>query len=725
MNLVQLLSRFGVLPAGLAIAILAAGCTSVAPYRPVVDPKLVDAEQPPCERYERAANGSWNQVTLREQRRTERQDCYAQSVEHTAEYKLFFVEFDEQGRFFDRAQMEQLFQYLESMRELSRKAKAGLQTEACAQGGGGLSIVTFVHGWRHNARHDDSNVELARKVLRYTYGGEMSKPHHNPADCPRQVLGIYVGWRGLSTTATDAAAGPLRTLLAPWELISVWDRKNTAQNVAVGSVRELFATVRAYQDMRNEDERDDCRTPKRKAAATAAGPGQSATPETLEKVYQCLAVRHLIVGHSYGALIVHNAVAQQLLENMARGRFETPMPVTSAQLDKSASEPASPGQERKPEDHTCLPGATSRSGGKSLVRGYADLIVLLNPAVEGARYEPLYEAVAQRGRTWPGLMGGFCANQKPVMVVLTSEYDVPTRWIFRGVRAINTVFESTSPFHPDHSDPLRAYVAQEEGRSSLRTLGHNERYNTHEVVGWDKFIEEQPKAEAERGRQRAQAESARLEAERFGNQPPRTERAQRAFLTKEQLDAEVRMRREQRVQALRDTCRPAGPDSKPAAADALQCMEADARERETNRRKSEREACTYAALVDRNLAAMLAPGVDGKGYGNPGWSAGLMGGAVLSHLPYYLSDYNKPAHEELIGKGNLPEYHSPHAPIWNVMVRDASIMNGHNDIAGDAAVALMAQLYRAVALSSFAPDVVRELGGIAEKELLKCGELPS
>ncbi|URI06115.1 hypothetical protein MW290_09245 [Aquincola tertiaricarbonis] len=661
---------------------LLSGCTSVAPYRNHFSTAEEEATlSAPCVKVERDASGVEREVELRAQIATERLPCYKQSIEVTKEYRLFFVEFDEQGRYHDRRQMEQLFEYLKKVRVESTRSKADCPGSGAGVGTG-LSIVTFVHGWRHNARYDDEHLNLARKVLRYTYQGEQSKPHYNPADCPRDVVGIFVGWRGLSTTVTDAPRGALRSILEPWEWMSVWDRKNTAQNVAVGSVRELLGTIRAYQQTRNEDEKTRCAFKELVNAPVQAGAVHS-------EVFQCLAVRHLIVGHSYGALIVHNAVSQQLVESVTRGRFEVP------------------------NDVTCQVVPGDPSSGRALVQGYADLIILLNPAVEGARYEPLYEAIAQRAGRDQGA-DGFCPNQKPVMVVLTSLNDFATRQAFRAVRFVGTFFESNSPYNDRLTAEERAYIAAEEGRSSLRTLGHNPRYNTHELLGWKEYLAQQSH-DARFLRDLDDEESQRQATARLTGIPVRSVQAQVEFERMRASSLQALTVRAEHAASIRANC-PAGKDSPPRwqmfcpSSDVLSARDQDTR--------------VNGAMVDSNLAHRL-PRRGGSRLAESGWSMGFLGGSVLSHLPYYMPDYNEPAHAVLLEKQQVPEYHSARTPIWNVIVRDDKIMDGHGDIAGSTLVDLLAQLYRSVTLSSFDKTVLERLIALSECQLKQCSAATS
>ena len=69
-------------------------------------------------------------------------------VEQGEGFELGFVEFDDQGWFWDRRQ-------LETVTGMIRK-EAGL-------GGGdprGLIVLSFVHGWKHDASFDDANVRI-------------------------------------------------------------------------------------------------------------------------------------------------------------------------------------------------------------------------------------------------------------------------------------------------------------------------------------------------------------------------------------------------------------------------------------------------------------------------------------------------------------------------------------------------------------------------------------
>jgi len=654
---------------GLLVCFMGA-CSSVAPQRQKIAPDPKEAHFYPLTE---CGIKDGKTIRMRDQPLGERDSCFSSSVERTAQYTLFFIEFDEQGRFFQRQQLDSLVAYLK--RVAARKRPVTQKEPMCGTYNDGVSIVTFVHGWRHNARYDDDNVKLAREVLRTTHLGETSGAHYNPAMCAREVVGVYVGWRGASLSAADVPSGFLRSVVGTlWEVPTVWDRKNTAQNVAVGSVRELFSVLKTFQDQRNMVSQEAC---------ADVQPPNGVSKKDLADAYQCMPVRHLIVGHSYGALIVHNAVAQQLLENVVRGSLEDSL--------------------------ACSPGE-GRTEAPALVRSYADLIVLMNPAVEGARYEPLYEATRARSVKEIGEPGAFCANQKPVMVVLTSQGDEATRFLFRGVRYLNTILENNNPYDQIKSPTERAYVTIEEGRSSIRTLGHNDRYHTHELVSWEKFV--------------------RLYADDATPAPPGT-----ALTGAEKRAQELRR---EHAQQQRSVCQ--GPFASEAVREA-RCPTGAQRMRSAFDRDADNSAissattvagttgtsiapsdnCRRAAMADVHLSEQLlrqASGSDPVAYG---WSASFLGGTVITHLPGYRPNAALfPAGTPRQEIDALFEKHSPATPIWNVYVRDNTVMNDHGNINGDALIDLIKQLYRAVVIKGFDRPVLETLNRIAKAEYQQC-----
>jgi hypothetical protein len=232
-----------------------------------------------------------------------------------ASYQLAIAEFDDQGRCYDRGQMEGIAQRLTELREEEED----------------VIILLFVHGWKHDARTDDDDLSAFRKLLAETVEYERTS---TLAGTPlRPILGIFVGWRGLSEFGLGDAVSD----------VTFWGRQAAGQRVATGSVRELFGRLRHYRNHR------------------------------LERHGSPLLV---IAGHSFGGMIVYSALAQSLIE------------------------------------------AASAPIGKVVPR-FADLVLLVNPAIEGARYLPIEDLVCGTE------FGSRATTQLPIFICAQAENDQP------------------------------------------------------------------------------------------------------------------------------------------------------------------------------------------------------------------------------------------------------------------------------------------------------------
>jgi pimeloyl-ACP methyl ester carboxylesterase len=315
-----------------------------------------------------------------------RNPCWLRAREERDNYDLLFLEFDDQG-------------WVQGSSSLDRPGKKDALDEFFAELGdiyqanqkNGLSLVVFVHGWHHNASASDDNVTGFRRLVRDLAIAETGRKLTDRASGERRVVGIYLGWRGESIPSD----------LLNW--MTFWDRKNTAERVAQGSVREFF--------MRLDFLRDRGRTNLKYGEL-----GDKDRPNQGDKN-----VRMLTIGHSFGGLIAFEALSGEFV------RF------------------------------------AARSTGDDYVSRLGDLVVIVNPAVEGARYEPLMVA-GQRLR-------GAKKDQLPVAIVATSTADWATGVAFPIARAVNTLLESTPG---------------PEGDAIVKAVGHNDRYTTHRLAVCDK-----------------------------------------------------------------------------------------------------------------------------------------------------------------------------------------------------------------------------------------------
>jgi hypothetical protein len=140
---------------------------------------------------------------------------------------------------------------------------------------------------------------------------------------------------------------------------------------------------------------------------------------------------------------------------------------------------------------------------RTIIRPFGDLIILINPAFEEARYEPIRAAMLERA---------FQPWQRPAMVIVTAENDWATKIIFPLGRWTNSIFEKTrsarqkqSITHtPGHLAALITHVlsATETGKARRGQQAH------HQV-----FSEEQGLLGAEGLRQHCESQVSAEEAE--------------------------------------------------------------------------------------------------------------------------------------------------------------------------------------------------------------------
>lgn len=144
--------------------------------------------------------------------------------------------------------------------------------------------------------------------------------------------------------------------------------------------------------------------------------------------------RMVVVGHSFGGAVVHAALAQVLEERFVQ--------------------------------------TTGAAGVQGDVAGFADLVVLINPAFEALHFSPLSDMATERGT--------YFASQLPVVLQMTSEADSATRYAFPAGRWFSTWFEKTR-------ERLRwnavtgASETIDESDANVAAVGHFKPYQTHRL----------------------------------------------------------------------------------------------------------------------------------------------------------------------------------------------------------------------------------------------------
>lgn len=346
--------------------------------------------------------------------------CWNTFHEQHANFDLYSIEFDDQGWLAEPpgeangTRLTTLINDLEAVVHAHRP----------------LSIIIYTHGWHHSAAPDDTNVIAFRQLLEDASKVEdlpyvqaqgnpccFDKKRSGAPSEKRRIVGIYVGWRG------DSAIGPVINEF------SIWDRKHTAETVALGSVQEFFARMHGFF----------------LAHACHLIPDSSRRKKCCERAAD---VRMLTIGHSFGGLITYRALAPRLM----LGITET----------------------------TYTLGEENQQG---FAYSYGDLTVLINPAFEATRFEPLAEAAACRryvrsdkstacrpepqaeapNKAWTPQKDW----QLPTLIVATSSTDSATGWWFPRFRWATTWFER---------------VRGDERAANVEAVGWDQRYQTHSLV---------------------------------------------------------------------------------------------------------------------------------------------------------------------------------------------------------------------------------------------------
>lgn len=193
-------------------------------------------------------------------------DCKKVDIEKGENgYLMGFAEFDDQGAFWDR---KQVLDEKNGILKRLEQAIVGKDKD--------ILMVVFVHGWKNNAEFENDNVKTFRGVLRQLQEDENAlHEDESISKNPRQVVGLYVGWRGLS--------------LNGWVLtnLTFWDRKNTAEKVGHGAVTDLLRHIELVKSNRAKDHPND---------------------------------RLVVVGHSFGGAIVHTALNQILADRLVEAK---------------------------------------------------------------------------------------------------------------------------------------------------------------------------------------------------------------------------------------------------------------------------------------------------------------------------------------------------------------------------------------------------------------------
>jgi len=141
---------------------------------------------------------------------------------------LLVLEVTDYGRFWDRSATDRLYKFLEH-----------------ESSGKNVVLVTFIHGWHHNAELCDDNRRDFQKTVRELQE-KVNKPDYAESRKALQlqekveVIGLYIGWRG-------------RSLPSVLDYLTFWGRKAAAERVGGGDLREFLLKLQKLYKKRNSD----------------------------------------------------------------------------------------------------------------------------------------------------------------------------------------------------------------------------------------------------------------------------------------------------------------------------------------------------------------------------------------------------------------------------------------------------------------------------------------
>ena len=290
-------------------------------------------------------------------------------------YRLGFIEFDEEGDFWDR---DQLHKTVDAIRYTGRP----------------VLLVTYIHGWQNNSNPTDAaDVEQFRGLLaRLTVDPTVQSS-------ALQVFGVYLGWRGRVVHQVNPV---IDAVTWAGKQASFYSRKNAATRISSSTpiTEAIFTLIRTAR-------RDT--------------PGIS---------------RSVVIGHSFGALVLEKALAQALVGTLL---YE---------------EPFVPGRKKSMDNRVFQP---------------ADLILLVNSAAESIYSKELIDMYEE---TTP-LRGA------PHVIMISSDADKATGLAFPiGTKLSNTPNLLSGSFR-QYNDPDRE---TSQYRYFTSTSGHNDSLQSHRLT---------------------------------------------------------------------------------------------------------------------------------------------------------------------------------------------------------------------------------------------------
>ncbi|MFZ6648460.1 hypothetical protein ACO0LO_22240 [Undibacterium sp. TJN25] len=381
-----------------AFAALSCGCTSLTEIRTHhgsgEDTPIIDALNP--------SNGCGNVGSTATTR--------ANSIEDYKDYWAGYTEFDDEGWLYNAGGQPS------QMEVVQKRLKRELNDPVFAETD--FLIVAFVHGWHHNAHDNDCNVHEFRAMLKIANDQYAAATRLDTKIRHRRIIGVYAAWRGESIDSEILS------------VTTVIDRRNAAERVAKGDVRELFAQLRKLQI------------------------GESQKPNSRSD-----RMRTVVVGHSFGGLIAFHGLSPAVLNELTLTKPEEGAAGCKPTISRPSAIILRKDRIEKSEslslEHDKTPPV------------FPDMLILINPAFEATRFEALHTLMKPSdGCRYP--------EDRPKVVVLTADNDSATGPIFTLGRRVLTLLEA----YPSDSE---SNVHAREKEANIHAIGFTDRYRTHRL----------------------------------------------------------------------------------------------------------------------------------------------------------------------------------------------------------------------------------------------------
>jgi len=274
-----------------------------------------------------------------------------------------------------------------------------------ADGQKGALIFVYIHGWLNNAQIGNENVGCFTTTLKMIDRIERAAADSRMLETKKDDGTIVL------VNQPDAPRHVIGVYLGwrgkslvgwPLEYLSFWDRKTTAEHVGVAAITEVLTRL---DDLKNDTDKT------RREGYEKAGENDRA--------------KNLLVllGHSFGGQVLFRATSQFLMANAAVPAKDQPM------------------------------------------KGYGDLVVLINPALEAAQYMPLFETAIRQE---------YSQRQRPVLVGVTTNADDATGFWFPLGRWIT--------FISGLSESVRSDRFVEQFMAHQSAVGHFRPFRTHDAA---------------------------------------------------------------------------------------------------------------------------------------------------------------------------------------------------------------------------------------------------